>query len=229
MRRAPQPESPRVTGYCDNMQIVSGYAMFSMTGNFDAQETCRARSNPPSERQLAQWLPGRLRNLLPASWTVQVETEQVQDKGVDALALISAPGGQTAQVAIEIKAGILPRNVFAISTMLARYTSQGGASLLVAPCISPRAQELLGASDVNYLDATGNIRLQLDHPALYIERQGMADNPWTEHRIQQSLKGPAAGRIVRALCDFRPPYSLRALEQYAENSARRCIKASWTA
>jgi hypothetical protein len=46
---------------------------------------------------------------------------------------------------------------------------------------------------------------------LFIERTGATSDPRTEVRPLHSLKGGAAGRVVRALCDFRPPYGIREL------------------
>ena len=71
--------------------------------------------------------------------------------------------------------------------------------LVIAPFIGQRAQELLAASDINYLDATGNLRLRLDSPMLYIEQQGAIHNPWGEDIAQQSLKGPAVASSSRAV------------------------------
>ena len=87
------------------------------------------------------------------------------------------------------------------------------AMLLVAPYLSPRTRELLAAAGLSYLDATGSVRLALDHPSILIELNGATTDPWRSERAQPiaSLKGPVAGRVVRALCDFRPPYGVLAL------------------
>jgi Transcriptional regulator, AbiEi antitoxin, Type IV TA system len=55
----------------------------------------------------------------------------------------------------------------------------------------------------------------LDEPFIYIRSQGANSDPWRENRPVHSLKGPAAGRVVRALCDFRPPYGIRDLSARA--------------
>jgi hypothetical protein len=54
---------------------------------------------------------------------------------------------------------------------------------------------------------------------LFIEATGAQASPWPEDRPLRSLKGPAAGRVVRALCDFKPPYGIRELADRAEISA----------
>lgn len=83
--------------------------------------------------------------------------------------------------------------------------------LVVAPYLSPRIREELIRNGVAYADATGNFRLALDEPALYIETAGADRDPWPDDQPLRSLRGGAAGRAVRAFCDFAPPYGTREL------------------
>src|SRR5262249_28660487 len=59
------------------------------------------------------------------------------------------------------------------------------------------------------------VRISLAQPALFIETTGAIENPEPKLRDRKSLKGPKAGRLVRALCDFRPPIGLRDLAKRA--------------
>lgn len=63
------------------------------------------------------------------------------------------------------------------------------------------------------MDATGNLRLVADDPAVFLEGRGQNRDPDRKPRPLKSLKGAAAGRVVRALCDFRPPYGVRTLAE----------------
>ncbi len=45
-----------------------------------------------------------------------------------------------------------------------------------------------------------------DRPGLFIQHQGSTKDPWPSPEMLQSLRGRGAGRAVRALVDFRPPY-----------------------
>jgi hypothetical protein len=87
--------------------------------------------------------------------------------------------------------------------------------LIVAPFLSSRAQERLKAVGFGYADLTGNIRLSLSKPGLYVETSGADKNPDPTVRDRRSLKGAKAGRLTRALCDFRPPLGLRELAKRA--------------
>jgi hypothetical protein len=81
----------------------------------------------------------------------------------------------------------------------------------VAPYLSSRTRQLLEAGGVNYLDTTGNVRIALRRPALFIRTQGAASDPWPAESKLRSLKGPAAARVVRAVLDFKPPYGISEL------------------
>jgi hypothetical protein len=70
---------------------------------------------------------------------------------------------------------------------------------------------MLAAAGACYADSTGNLRLALQRPAIFLEQEGAEQDPARETRALASLKGPAAGRVVRALLDFRPPYGIREL------------------
>jgi hypothetical protein len=85
--------------------------------------------------------------------------------------------------------------------------------LLVAPFLSPRARELLAQANASYIDATGNLRLVVRDPAVFLESRGADRDPERKPRALRSLKGAAAGRVVRALCDFMPPYGVRTLAE----------------
>ena len=61
---------------------------------------------------------------------------------------------------------------------------------------------------MNYVDTTGNVRLVLARPGVYLETPGADMDPSPGDAPGRSLRGPKAGRIVRALCDFPAPLSI---------------------
>jgi hypothetical protein len=77
--------------------------------------------------------------------------------------------------------------------------------------LSPRTREFLKAKGYQYADLTGNVHLNLPSPGLFIETDGALRNPEPRARERKSLKGAKAGRLVRTLCDFRPPIGIRDL------------------
>jgi hypothetical protein len=66
--------------------------------------------------------------------------------------------------------------------------------------------------DVSYADATGNLRLTSERPAIYVEASGANADPWRgPEKATRSLSGRPAAKIVRALVDYRPPVGVREL------------------
>lgn len=177
-------------------------------------------------RRLLASVEETLREKLPRNWSV-ILTSQLGDAAAlaraasrpDAMLAIEAPDRTRATLAVEAKRRLEPKLVPVVADQLARY-AQGKAELagmVVAPFLSPFARERLIEAGLSYADATGNLRLALERPALYIETSGASSDPWAKSRERplRSLKGPTAGRVVRALCDFRPPYGV---EQLARRS-----------
>ncbi len=179
---------------------------------------------PTAQRALAT-VADTLRTKLPPRWSVAVKAIQpgmeanTRTQAVpDAELTIRAPDGSRATLPVETKRRLDPKLVPIVADQLRRYRrASQAAGMVVAPFLSPRARELLAEVGLAYADAAGNLRLALDRPALYIETTGAASDPWAKpgDRPLRSLKGPTASRVVRALCDFRPPYGV---EQLARRS-----------
>lgn len=149
---------------------------------------------------------------LPSGWRIDSALSPTKYPKVDALLRIRGPGSQIASVLVEAKPRVEPRDLDAVSATL---KSLQQPVILVAPFLSPRTQERLRALGIAYADLTGNIRLSLSEPGLYIETRGADKNPEPSVRERRSLKGAKAGRLIRALCDFRPPMGLRELAKRA--------------
>src|SRR5262249_55085006 len=62
---------------------------------------------------------------------------------------------------------------------------------------------------VSYVDATGNMCVLLERPALFLHDRGADRDPWRgPGRPRGTLHGPPAARVVRALVDFAPPMTV---------------------
>lgn len=165
-----------------------------------------------SETQLISLLEDQLRRRLPPSWRLDVKREPKTPRGrPDALLRLRSPDGRETQLIVEAKASVEPRNVIDMVTQLRRWPD--AKPFVVAPFLSTRAREELTDAGASYADSTGNMRLVLDEPALFIETAGASSNPFPAQRAFpiRTLKGPSAARVVRALCDFAPPYGIRQL------------------
>ncbi|MGE0454020.1 MAG: hypothetical protein AB7O37_18135 [Vicinamibacteria bacterium] len=111
---------------------------------------------------------------------------------------------------LRFKAHLDARDVLPLVAWL-QQTARGRPALVWSEYLGPRTRQLLREAGVSYGDATGNLRVALDRPAVFLEATGAASDPRARRRPLRSLKGPAASRAVRALCDFREPYGVREL------------------
>lgn len=185
------------------------------------------------ESDLLRMLVDVLRTRLPRGWKVNVRpSPAIGSRRPDGSLEIASPNGERSVLLLEAKLGLEPREVEPAVRMLEESlvdadvpTGEKGPPMVVARFISQRARDLLEARDASYADATGNIRLALERPAVFIQSTGAATNPWREVRDLRSLKGRSAARVVRALCDLRPPFGVRDLVERAGGSAGSTVRA----
>jgi len=164
-----------------------------------------------------------LRCRLPSGWSViprSKETRLNRKLLVDAVVEIAGPDGSRAELLVECKRRMLPRDTVSLLANQDTVSRGTGSTpkylFVVTTFLSPRTRELLARGRAGYADLAGNLRLALEQPAVFIETSGVARDPAPERRPIKSLKGPAAGRVVRALADFRPPYGIRELALRAQ-------------
>ncbi len=91
-------------------------------------------------------------------------------------------------------------------------------TVVVSPYLGERTREVLAEAGVNYVDSTGNVLLRSGAPTIYIGNRGAERDPWPDDQPLKTLRGRGAGRAVRALVDFRPPYGVRELAARADVS-----------
>ncbi|MCC6652709.1 MAG: hypothetical protein IT348_16270 [Candidatus Eisenbacteria bacterium] len=160
----------------------------------------------------------------------QVAREQNEPEAglIDAWLTLRA-GKERARLAVEVKTQFQPRDVErllrALGPRLRRRTASSRNDetvpdgwMLVSSFLSLRSQELLAAEGWNFADATGNVRIELERPRMFIRMQGDTKDPRPTRRDLPTLRGPIAGRLVRALADFWPPYGISELALRAKTS-----------
>jgi hypothetical protein len=168
-----------------------------------------------NETTLVQEASRVLAARLPAGWKQRVTRLESRSKGrPDALLDVTGPDGAKVRLSVEAKTGLVPRAVADIKTRLGEYSSDPG--LVVSPFLTRSTRERLRAENVNFLDLTGNVRLVIARPGLYVETQGAEQDPSPKREPGRSLRGAKAARIVRALCDFPPPTPISELAAKAE-------------
>jgi hypothetical protein len=157
---------------------------------------------------------------LPSAWSINATTEvKVGDRTADALIEVTGPGETTVVLIVEVRSSLVTRD---LPSALARAQASAAGfpgpavPMLVGRHLSLAARTWLDEHDASYADATGNVRIAINRPALFIRAQGAAHDPWRgPGRPRGSLRGPAAARILRALVDFAPPVSVPELARRA--------------
>jgi hypothetical protein len=171
-----------------------------------------------------------LERRLPSGWLVSLK-EQVRlpssNNYADGLLEIKASDGTSATVLIEAKQRYLEaRDILSQARVwrnallnLDRSLSNGEANILVVtPYLGQSARNELSREGISFIDLTGNIRFVLKKPAVFIEAQGSDKNPLRENVPLKSLKGRGAGRVVRGLLDYQPPFGVRKLSDEIKTS-----------
>lgn len=164
-----------------------------------------------SGNAIAALVAAMLQARLPAGWTatIQAPPKAAPFDGV----LRIRRDGSDGTVRLGARSRVEPKDVDYLAATLRPTPDE--PVLIAAPYLSPRTQERLRSHGFAYADPTGNVRLEMTEPGLFIETAGARENPEPSPRDRKSLKGAKAGRIVRALCDFRPPVGLRELAKRA--------------
>ncbi|MEX2125969.1 MAG: hypothetical protein WD795_18915 [Woeseia sp.] len=147
-----------------------------------------------------------VRQRLPPDWSARLGTGS---RNSDGTVTLRGADGRRARLTVLARKRVSPRDV----AHLVSEARDARRLLVISPFLSARTRELLVGANANYVDATGNLRIVVSDPAIFLETRGADRDPDREPRALRSLKGAAAGRVVRALCDFTPPYGVRALAE----------------
>ena len=115
----------------------------------------------------------------------------------DASLSVKAPDGRSTTLAIA-------------TTWPGQDRARPGNTLFIAPYLSASQRQRLTTQGINYADLTGNTRIVIAKPGLFIETTGATKNP-APAVAERTLKGAKAARVVRALIELPPPFRLRDL------------------
>lgn len=138
-----------------------------------------------------------VRRRLPPGWTAE--------ERADDILRLSGPSLRSVELPIIARKRLVPRDVPALLSRTKKPV------MVVASYLGERARELLAEGGASYADATGNVRVVVSSPAIFLEGVGAAQDPERARRPLHSLRGAAAGRVVRALVELGLPQGVRKL------------------
>jgi hypothetical protein len=154
-----------------------------------------------------------LRTRLPGGWSAAALSPPprtaTSEPRCHAVLMIRCCRRREGKLLMVVRNRLEPRDVDYLAAIVLPTSDE--PVLVAAPFLSPRSQQRLRERGFAYADLTGNVRVALSRPGLFIETTGARANPEPSPRDRRSLKGAKAGRLVRTLCDFRPPIGLREL------------------
>lgn len=148
---------------------------------------------------------------LPPGWSIRI-AEQGVDRRIDGVAELTAPDGTKAVFFIEAKRSVVTSDLAAVLDQLRSYSLprvDRPVPMLAARYIGSSARAWLEERRVSYVDATGNMYILLERPAMYLRDRGADRDPWRgPGRPRGTLQGSPAARVVRALVDIAKPMTV---------------------
>ncbi|MFC7549766.1 hypothetical protein [Plantactinospora sp. GCM10030261] len=149
---------------------------------------------------------------LPPGWSIRLSSDQEAERRIDGVAELTAPDGTTAVFLIEAKRSFVTSDLAAALDRIRSHRLPRVARpmpLLAARYLGSSVRSWLEERGVSYVDATGNMHLRLEQPAMYMRDRGADRDPWRgPGRPRGTLQGPPASRVVRALIDFVEPMTV---------------------
>lgn len=162
------------------------------------------------ERRVVRFICDRL----PSSWKVKEEVvggrQGPMRSGLQVE--IEGPDRHVARFAIEVKQVVDRRDVpRLVNQAMAVAAHDGVVPVVASRYLTESVRAALAEERVSYVDATGNMRIVIDRPAVFIFDRGGDRDPWRKGRPRGTLKGEPAARVARALLDYRRDWTVREL------------------
>lgn len=157
-----------------------------------------------SEADILADATAALKRRLPTGWDAAFSAT---GRSAAAALRLTDPGGRSCRADVDVRTDASPRSIR--EALAAAPSACGsGSRVIVAPYLSPRARALIVEAGANYLDLTGNIRVALSEPALFLQDRGADADPFPSPVSARTLGGAAAGRFVLTVTELVPPFSL---------------------
>lgn len=192
----------------------------------DTEELAGA-PEPKTEAEILALATGYIERMFAPVRGFQVELEKSLvpvRRVLDGILQIENLAKERARFAIEVKRSFEVRDLSQMVKQLEEARIKIEKSLepmIVARYISKSAQDWLRTNQVSYADSTGNFMLISPSTSTFLmSDSGAKSDPWRgAGRPRNTLKGDSAARVVRAILDKRPPFSIPQIISLAETSS----------
>jgi len=167
----------------------------------------------PTVGEVARLVEVMVRDRVPATWRVEESHNRTRAKGRPDLEMsIQAPDGQRLRLVFEVRRTVERRDIGAVAQQARAIAGTAeSVPVVAAQYLTASVREALAEDGLAYADATGNLRIVADAPAMFIADRGQDRDPWRKGRPRGTLKGEPAARVARALLDFDRAWRVREL------------------
>lgn len=176
---------------------------------------------PETEAEVLRRAERILAERLPTGWSIRPVSDRLVDRRIDGLLELLAPDGNSTTLVLEAKRVLEGRDVASLHEKLASFSRQlpNSQAVVVARYLSPPVRARLVAAGLSYVDATGNVRVEVPSPGLFVSDRGADGDPWRgPGRPRGTLKGVPAAKIVRTVADISGPWAVREIVDVAKVS-----------
>lgn len=174
---------------------------------------------PETEAEVVRRALAMIADRLPNGWTVSRTT--AAGRSADVLFEFQDSSGHRATMIVAAKRVVEGRDVPAIRAQVDAFGQEtpDARGLVAARYLSGPVQSKLVDSGLSFVDATGNLRVELSKPGLFLADRGADRDPWRgPGRPRGTLKGEPAAKIARTLADVEGGWTMRKLAEASKAS-----------
>ena len=167
---------------------------------------------PQTEADVMRRGTAALGDRLPTGWSARPSPGG--DWRVGGTIDLTSPDGRSVTLIVEAKRLVEGRDVAPLKERLTEIARMlpGAEPLVIARYLSPPVRAKLADAGLSYIDVTGNMRVAVSSPGLYLSDRGADSDPWRgPGRPRGTLKGEPAAKVIRAITDISGPWAIRRL------------------
>lgn len=158
-------------------------------------------SIPEATRRQLDEAADIIATLLPSGWS-----SRVARRSPDGGTLEVRSENDEGELAISVRSRLDPRDV-------ERLDTSELPTVVASRWLSTRTRELLRTKGIGFVDATGNVEIQMPAPGLFIRTTGAQRDPRPKPTAAPNLRGRRAWALLRTLIEVTPPYGLTDLSE----------------